>query len=212
MMAARWHRASATLPVLLMFLALMGVSGCGVSTQDEAQSLPSGALPGITPTPSPTPTPTPISNEATVYFVSGRGLEGVREAVNERSVAGVMASLAAGPPADRASDLRTLLVDPLTGAPVLTVVDSTASGQVVLSRTEAFTLLPANDQVLLVGQVVSSLAEVGISSLVITDEAGQPIPLVLPDGRVLEGPATAADYAVLVIGAPGASGSASPEP
>ncbi|MDH3958378.1 MAG: hypothetical protein OEU98_02760 [Actinomycetota bacterium] len=210
-MAARWHRPSAMLPVLLMLLALVGVSGCGVSTQDQAQSLPSGALPGITPTPSPTPTPTPISNEATVYFVSGRGLEGVREAVNERSVAGVMASLAAGPPADRASDLRTLLVDPLTGAPVLTVVDSTASGQVVLSRTEAFTLLPANDQVLLVGQVVSSLAEVGISSLVITDEAGQPIPLVLPDGRVLEGPATAADYAVLVIGAPGASGSASPE-
>jgi hypothetical protein len=212
MMAAGWHRRAATLPVLLMLLVLVGVAGCGVSTQDQAQSLPSGALPGITPTPTPTPTPSPISNEATVYFVSGRGLEGVREAVNERSVAGVMAALAAGPPVDRASDLRTLLVDPLTRAPVLTVVDSTASGQVVLSRTEAFTLLPANDQVLLVGQVVSSLAEVGISSVVITDETGQPIPLVLPDGRVLEGPATPADYSVLVIGSPDASGSASPEP
>ena len=216
MMAARWHRRAATLPVppalvvLLMLVVLMGVSGCGVPTQDRAQSLPSGALPGITQT--PTPSPSPISNEVTVYFVSGRGLEGVREAVSERSVAGVMAALAAGPPADRASDLRTLLVDPLTGAPVLTVVDSTASGQVVLSRTEAFTLLPANDQVLLVGQVVSSLAEVGISSVVITNVAGQPIPLVLPDGRVLEGPATPADYAVLVLDSPDASDSASPEP
>jgi hypothetical protein len=48
--------------------------------------------------------------------------------------------------------------------------------------------------------------------VVITDETGQPIPLVLPDGRVLEGPATPADYAILVIGSPDASGSALPEP
>ncbi len=132
--------------------------------------------------------------------------------MSERTVEGVMAALAAGPPLDWETDLRTLLVDPLTGAPVLAVVDSTASGQVVVVRTEAFTLLPANDQVLLVGQVVSSLAEVGISSVVITDETGQPIPLVLPDGRVLEGPATPADYAVLVIDPLDASDSPSPEP
>ena len=69
----------------------------------------------------------------------------------------------------------------------------------VLARTDAFTLLPANDQVLLVGQVVTSLAEVGLTSVIITDQAGLPIPLVLPDGRVLEGPATADDYDVLVV-------------
>lgn len=206
MTVTRRHRLAATTLVLV----LVGVSGCGVSTQDQAQSLPSGALPGIASTPEPSPSPS--RNESTVYFVSGRGLEGVREAVSERTVEGVMAALAAGPPLDWETDLRTLLVDPLTGAPVLAVVDSTASGQVVLVRTEAFTLLPANDQVLLVGQVVSSLAEVGISSVVITDETGQPIPLVLPDGRVLEGPATPADYAVLVIDPLGASDSPSPEP
>ena len=71
----------------------------------------------------------------------------------------------------------------------------------VLARTDAFTLLPANDQVLLVGQVVTSLAEVGLTSVIITDQAGLPIPLVLPDGRVLEGPATADDYDVLVVDA-----------
>ena len=206
MTGTRRQRLAAT----SLLLVLVGVSGCGVSTQDQAQSLPSGALPGIASTPEPTPSPS--SNEATVYFVSGRGLEGVLEAVSERTVDGVMAALSAGPPLDRETDLRTLLIDPLTGAPVLAVVDSTASGQVVLVRTEAFTLLPATDQVLLVGQVVSSLAEVGISSVVITDETGQPIPLVLPDGRVLEGPATPADYAVLVIDPPHASDAPSPEP
>ena len=170
-------------------------SGCGVSVQQEAQSLPSGALPTVAPTPKPTPT----AKEDTVYFVSGRGLEGVEEPVDDHSAPGVMAALAAGPPIERQADLRTLLLDPLTNAPVLTLVSQTPSRRVVLARTDAFTLLPANDQVLLVGQVVTSLAEVGLTSVIITDEAGLPIPLVLPDGRVLEGPATADDYDELVV-------------
>lgn len=170
-------------------------SGCGVSVQQEAQSLPSGALPTV----APTPKPSPSAKEDTVYFVSGRGLEGVEEPVDDHSAPGVMAALRAGPPVERQADLRTLLLDPLTGAPVLTLVSQTPSGRVVLARTDAFNLLPANDQVLLVGQVVTSLAEVGLTSVIITDEAGLPISLVLPDGRVLEGPATADDYDVLVV-------------
>jgi hypothetical protein len=176
---------------------VVATSGCGVSVQEDAQSLPSGALPTVLPSPKPTPT----ANEDTIFFVSGRGLEGVTEPVTDHSALGVMAALAAGPPIERQADLRTLLLDPLTGAPVLTVVSQTPSGRVVLSRTDAFTLLPANDQVLLVGQVVTSLAEVGLTSVIITDQAGLPIPLVLPDGRVLEGPATADDYDALVVDA-----------
>jgi hypothetical protein len=170
-------------------------SGCGVSVQQEAQSLPAGALPTVAPTPMPSPT----AKEDTIFFVSGRGLEGVREPVSDHSALGVMAALGAGPPIERQADLRTLLLDPLTGAAMLTVVSQSPSGRVVLARSDAFTLLPANDQVLLVGQVVTSLAEVGLTSVIITDEAGLPIPLVLPDGRVLEGPATAADYDALVV-------------
>lgn len=174
---------------------VVATSGCGVTVQEEAQSLPSGALPTVLSSPKPTPT----AKEDTIFFVSGRGLEGVTEPVTDHSALGVMAALAAGPPIERQADLRTLLLDPLTGAPVLTVVSQTPSGRVVLARTDAFTLLPANDQVLLVGQVVTSLAEVGLTSVIITDQAGLPIPLVLPDGRVLEGPATADDYDALVV-------------
>lgn len=173
---------------------LVATSGCGVSVQEEAQSLPSGALPTV----APTPKPSPSAQEDTIFFVSGRGLEGVREPVDDHSALGVMGALAAGPPIERQADLRTLLLDPLTGVPVLKVVSQSPSGRVVLVRTDAFNLLPANDQVLLVGQVVTSLAEVGLTSVIITDEAGLPIPLVLPDGRVLEGPATAKDYDALV--------------
>jgi hypothetical protein len=176
-------------------LVLTGLSsGCGVQVQEEAQSLPSGALPTV----APSPTPSPTAKEATIYFVSGRGLEGVGERINDRSAVGVMDALALGPPIERQTDLRTLLLDPLTGEPVLTVMSESPSGRVMLARTDAFTLLPANDQVLLVGQVVTSLDDVGLTSVVITDQAGLPIPLVLPDGRVLEGPATAEDYDALV--------------
>lgn len=181
---------------LALVLAALS-SGCGVEVQEEAQSLPSGALPTL----APSPTPSPTARRATVYFVSGPGLEGVQERINDRSAVGVMAALAAGPPIERQADLRTLLMDPLTGEPVLKVVSESPSGRVMLARTDAFTLLPANDQVLLVGQVVTSLGDVGLTSVVITDQAGLPIPLVLPDGRVLEGPATAEDYDALVADA-----------
>jgi hypothetical protein len=171
-------------------------SGCGVTVQEEAQSLPSGALPTVV----ASPTPTPTAKEDTIFFVSGRGLEGVIEPVNDHSALGVMAALAAGPPIERQTDLRTLLqVDPLTGEPFLTVVSQTPMGGVVLERSDAFTSLPAADQVLLVGQVVTSLDAIGLTSVLITDQAGRPVPPPLPDGRVLLGPATAADYEVLVV-------------
>ncbi len=176
-------------------VVLTGIAGCGVTVQEEAQSLPSGALPTV----APTPTPSPTAQEATVYFVSGPGLEGVAEPVSDRSAIGVMAALAAGPPVARQADLRSLLMDPLTGIPMLKALSEGPNGLVVLERTDAFTLLPANDQVLLVGQVVASLDDIGLGSVIIVDEGGNPVPLALPDGRVLEGPATALDYASLLI-------------
>lgn len=186
-------------------LVLSGVAGCGVSVQDQAQSLPSGALPAL----APSPTPSPTAQEATIFYVSGPGLEGVPQPVSDRSAVGVMAALAAGPPIERQAELRSLLLDPLTGIPMLRVVTENPTGQVVLERTDAFTFLPAADQVLLVGQVVSSLGDVGLDSVIIVDGSAIPIPLALPDGRVLEGPATAADFEALVIDSEG--GGADPE-
>jgi hypothetical protein len=181
-------------------LVVLPAAGCGVAVQEEAQSLPSGALPPAAPASTPSPTPTPTAREATIFFVSGPGLEGVDEPISERNAEGVMAALAAGPPIERQTDLRTLLqVDPLTGEPFLTVVSQTPMGGVVLERSDAFTSLPAADQVLLVGQVVTSLDAIGLTTVLITDQAGRPVPPPLPDGRVLLGPATAADYEVLVV-------------
>lgn len=180
--------------VLGLGLVLAALSGCGVPTQDEAQPLPSGALPVVV----STPTPSQTARKSEVFFVSGRGLEAVEESVLERTAQGVLAALAAGPPVARQAELRTLINDPLTATPMLSVTSVSPTGEVVLARSEAFTLLPATDQVLLVGQVVNSLDAIGLESVQITDQQGVPVPLSLPDGRVLEGPATAADYQSLL--------------
>lgn len=185
-------------PVALAVVVVLA-GGCGVELQQDAEPLPSGALPvdAMTTVPSSSGA-TPSTRQTTVFFVSGRRLEGVVEPIQDRSANGVMAALSLGPPPNRVAELRTLLDDPLTGTPMLTVVSVSPSGQVVLASSEAYRLLPANDQVLLVGQIVLSLNEVGLSSVLITDPGGTPLSLSLPDGRVQEGPANAHDYQGLI--------------
>ncbi len=189
---SRARRAVAVLGVGL--IAAVSV-GCGVSVQDEADSLPSGALPALAATPSASPT----TQKTPIYFVSGRNLDPVDEALSDRSVDGVMEALASAPPVDRQAELRTLLIDPLTQTPLLSVSSQPVAGQLVVARTDAFNQMPASDQVLLVGQVVLSMADIGISSVVITDSAGVQVPVVLPDGRIVDGPAVPADYEELVL-------------
>ena len=175
-------------------LVVVALAGCGVQVQQEAQPLPSGALQ----TPTQAVEPTPTARQTTIFFVSGPLLEGVPEPVSDRSAAGVMQALAAGPPVDQQAELRTLLLDPLTSTPMLNVVGVTPSGQVTLQRTDAFLAMPATAQVLLVGQVVHSLAEVGMSEVVIIDPMGAVMNLALPDGRSVVGAVTAEDYASLL--------------
>ncbi len=52
---------------------------------------------------------------------------------------------------------------------------------------------------LLLGQVVLSLTGAGQSSVSFVDESGAPLAVPLPDGRLLDMPATARDYAGLIV-------------
>lgn len=169
--------------------AVLVLGACGVEVQDTAEPLPGGALPTVA---APADQP-PQARDTPIYFVSGRGLQAVPEALENRSASGVMAALAAGPVVQQ-SELRTLLVDPLSNEPVLEVIDVTPAGEVVLRRTDAYLQMSATDQLLLVGQVVHSLDEVGLSPVSVIDSQGVPVPLARPDGRQIQGPVTAADY------------------
>jgi hypothetical protein len=169
--------------------------GCGIQLQDEAQPLPVEALPPV----ESAPTPSRDARMTTVYFTNGRQLEGVPEAIGARTAEGVLGALAAGPPADRQDELRSLLIDPFSTEPLLTVADVAPSGRVTLVRSDAFLDVPAPDQILLIGQVVMSLDELGMSRVQLVDPSGAPVSISLPDGRTRVGEVTRQDFEELVI-------------
>lgn len=179
------------LPLAGIILAA-GVAGCGIPLQEGAKPLPVGAMS----TPSPVAT-IPNGRSQLIFLVSGRQLEPIKEMIFVRSANGIMAALAAGPGPDR-PDLRTLLLDPLTGIPMLEVSHISPAGQVSLQSSEAFAQMPAMDQILLLGQVALSMTELGLSSITVLDAGGATFALPLPDGRVRTGPASSDDYRSLV--------------
>jgi hypothetical protein len=183
--------------------------------------------PSASPSPSPTPTPTPepTVSRLRLWFVQEDGLAAVESDLPVGSdPALVLQSLAIGPTAEQATEgLRTVARDPLTGlalvsvasvlpAPAATALSSPSApatgppvfpplgqGFVTVILSSAFSALPPAEQVLLLGQVVLSLAGSGETSVLFTDEAGSPVAVPLPDGRLLDLPATARDYSSLIV-------------
>lgn len=180
----------------------MCVSACGVPLESSAQPLPEGALPTVSPTPSPTDTstPNPSPETARLWFVRDDNVVPVSGDVAGTEPQQLLDALAQGPPADT-TDLRTLLADPLTGDPFLRSVptDPEREGIVTVEASADFTSLPPSEQVLLLGQVVLTLTGVRTTSgVLVVNEQGEQLAVPLPDGRLLDGPATAADYRSLV--------------
>jgi hypothetical protein len=179
----------------VLLMAGIPLSGCGIQLQDEAEPLPIEVIPKA----EASPTPTQTARRTTIYYLNGRQLEGVPEAIESRTADGIMGALAAGPPADRQDELSSLLIDPFTGLPLMTVVSVTPSGLVTLARSDAFLGVPAPDQVLLIGQIVMSLDELGMSQVQIVDSFGVPVSISLPDGRTRVGTVIPDDFAELVV-------------
>jgi hypothetical protein len=187
---------------------------CGVPTQDLAKPLASGviappALPASpSPSPSPTdsqsvaPSPTVTSDPVELWFAGDAGLVPVLTAVEPaNSAEAVVAGLVAGPPEDE--QLRTVAVDPLTGLPLISVfldevTESVNPGDVNIALSPEFAALPPNEQVLVLGQLVLSIAGEGLGTVAFVDQTGSPVAVPLPDGRLLDRPATVEDYRSLI--------------
>jgi hypothetical protein len=151
-----------------------------------------------------------------LWFVLDDGLAAVESELPEGSAASdVLLALAVGP-VDSA--LRTIASDPLTGAPLVSIAPAATDPEptavpsvfgpevpspgwepVVVRLTSAFSALPPSEQVLLLGQVVLSLTGAGEHAVAFTDEVGNALAVPLPDGRLLDAPATARDYGSLIV-------------
>lgn len=180
------------------------------------------ASPSEVPTNAPSP---PAEARLRVWFVEDDGLAAVESSLPGGSSADlVLQSLAVGPtPAQAEQGLRTVARDPLTGqalvfvsaampVPSSSVMESAGAatgpppslpiqvrGSVTVVLSPAFSALPPSEQVLLLGQVVLSLAGAGASTVAFVDDSGGPVAVPLPDGRLLDLPATARDYAGLIV-------------
>lgn len=190
--------------ILASIIGVSGITACGVPLESAAQPLPSDVLPpSPTPTSSPTETqsPTPAPATARLWFVREEGIVPVISPVEGSQPQQLLDALADGPPAEQ-SNLRTVVVDPLTGEAFVTAVDTQDAQPsiVTVEASPAFTALPPNEQVLLLGQVVLTLTGVRTTEgVLVVNQQGEALAVPLPDGRLLDGPATAADYRSLVL-------------
>jgi len=184
------------------------------------------ASPSTSPTTESSASPEPITARLRVWFVQDDGLAAVESSLPVGSAPDlVLQSLAIGPtPAEAEQGLRTVAREPLTGQALVfvsatqpspsaaspgdstnaetgppQVLPSEPTASVTVTLNSAFSALPPSEQVLLLGQVVLSLAGAGEQSIGFVDDSGSSVAVPLPDGRLLDTPATARDYAGLIV-------------
>jgi len=192
---------------LAVGVAVLAVAGCGVRLDSSPQVIPPGAIPSSSTTASSSAaSSTSPGRSVRVWFAREDGLVPVvTDLTREPAVppADIVAELAVGPSPEQVEEgMRTLVVDPLTDAPLATVPAEnpvTEAGSVIVTLSAAASALPPGEQVLLLGQIVLSLTGAGYSSVICVDEAGAPAAVPLPGGRLLDRPAVARDYAGLII-------------
>jgi hypothetical protein len=183
------------------------LAGCGVPLDASPQTIPAGAIPTVSAPTSAAPSVTSApAGRVRVWFAQDDGLVPVVTDLSRDPLVAppdIVAALAAGPPPEQADEgVRSLVVDPITDAPLASVdadnpVDE--SGSVLVTLAPAAGALPPGEQVLLLGQLVLSLTGAGYPSVTFVDEAGAPAAVPLPGGRLLDRPAVARDYAGLII-------------
>jgi hypothetical protein len=145
-----------------------------------------------------------VSQEVDLWFAGDTGLVPVPTTVSPPGdPSAIVAGLVAGPPEDQ--QLRTVVVDPLTGIPLISVFEGEPAtalpgASVFITLTPEFAALPPNEQVLVLGQVVISISGAGLGAIEFVDGAGSPVAVPLPDGRLLDRAATTGDYISLAAG------------
>jgi hypothetical protein len=193
--------------ICMAALATVLLTSCGVRLDAVPQPIPLGAIPTVSvPTSAPASPTVPSAGRVRVWFVQEDGLVPVVTDLSREPIVApgdVVAALAAGPPPEQADEgVRSLVVDPITDAPLASVsadAPVTEAGSVVVVLAPAASALPPGEQVLLLGQLVLSLTGAGYASVTFVDEAGALAAVPLPGGRLLDRPAVARDYAGLII-------------
>jgi hypothetical protein len=191
----RHRRSVATVLVVVVSTATL-VGGCGVPTDDRADTIAPDDLPaGLRPSDSTTPDRPAELEPIDVWMVRDDRLSPTRHRV-EPPVTPQLAltDLLTGPTdAEQNRSLRTAIAD---AAAVVSV--EVIRGVATVSLAPTFSEIPAGDQVLAVGQIVMTLTDLrGIGRVDFVVDGAQ-IAVPLPTGDASEGTVSRDDFAVLV--------------
>ena len=190
-----------------LVVALLGallVAGCGISAEDEPRALPTGGAPSA---PPPTNAPTPTEDQVRLWFVrEGQLVPVLRSVAEPPDSQGYLDLLVSGPtPQEEQEGVRSAVVSVVTGEPlVVTAEEAGVNPPPLDDDEEAIVLSPefrevnAEEQTLVLGEVVTTLAVGDIKEISFIDEDGKPLGVPAADGRLRNGPVTPADYASLI--------------
>ena len=179
----------------LLVVVVVGVSACGVSTDDRASRVPNHDVPfGLLEQNSGARPSNPGGAETSIFLVKNDRLAPtVRRIDPSARPQTVLRALERGPTKEEvAAGLRSAL--PETHA---VDVASLAAGTVTVELDPAFTTLPSGDQLLALAQLVFTLtARPGIGQVRFTLE-GQAIEVPRADGSLVATPVSRDDYAAV---------------
>jgi hypothetical protein len=192
-------------PVLVaVLLGLLLAAGCGISAEDEPRPLPTGSA---TAPPPPTDEPTPTEDQAQLWFVREGLLVPVLRSVAEPPGSQDFIDLLVAGPTEEEEEagIRTAVVSVVTGEPLVVTARAAEveapplqDDQEAIVLSEEFTDLNAEEQVLVLGEVVTTVAVGDVAEILFIDGTGKPLGVPVADGRLRNGPVSPADYASLI--------------
>ncbi|MDP4013367.1 MAG: hypothetical protein U0990_02305 [Candidatus Nanopelagicales bacterium] len=189
--------------VTVSLVASLVLASCGVSADTGPRQLPPEVIDAIRT--QPPETGEPAKRLVTLWFIDEGKLVAVNRATDVvPSPQEKIDMLAQGPTqAELDRGLRAAVTSAVPDAPlVITAASldlhvSVAPDQVAIVLSDGFRTLPSQEQLLVLGQVVATLATGGIKSVLFVDSAGNPVGVPLPGGRLQNGPVTPADFSSL---------------
>lgn len=187
---------------LLLLLAAVAVAACGVPTDSAPRSLPTEVLDALN---SAEPAENSGGELAELWFVRNAKIVPVERRVEQQlTPEEALLLLEAGPTAEEKEvGLRTALVPVAANTPL--VATAAASGlsvpagnkQTAVVLDDQFSELPSEEQLLILGQVVFTLATEPDESVLFVNSSGTPIGVPLPNGRLSNGAVTRSNYDAL---------------
>jgi hypothetical protein len=187
--------------VSLLLLTAFAAVGCGVSSETQPRALPPEAV-GPLVAATPVETDFGATRIMALWFVADGELTRVdRQTDSAVASQDKIVALEAGPTQEELdSGMRTAVTSVVPDVP-LVITAGTAGvgveaglGQIPVVLSDEFADLPSEEQLFVLGQVVTTLTDGTTNAVLFVSHDGTPVGVPLPDGRLANRPVTAMDY------------------